>query len=121
MNPFADQKRFMEACDQTTGFDNPKQFALYVDLIDEEFTELKTAIDEKDDVEILDALLDILVVTVGALHSRNVDVEGGWGEVIRSNFAKINSETGKVRRRDDGKILKPLDWTPPDLKKYLRA
>lgn len=120
MNPFADQKRFMEACDQTTGIDNPTQFSMYCDLIDEEVQELKDAIEAKDDVEIFDALLDIVVVTIGAMQSRSVDIEGGWNEVIQSNFAKIDSASGKVRRRPDGKVLKPEGWQPPNLAKYLK-
>jgi predicted HAD superfamily Cof-like phosphohydrolase len=41
--------------------------------------------------------------------------EAAWNEVMRTNFAKIDPETGKVRKREDGKVLKPEGWTPPDL------
>ncbi len=67
----------------------------------------------------MDALLDFIVVTTGAIHSAGFDGEGGWKEVMRTNFAKIDSETGKVRKREDGKVLKPLGWTPPELNNYL--
>ena len=83
----------------------------------EEFQELEDSTTREDDV---DALIDILVVTIGALHSIGVDAEGAWNEVMRTNFAKIDPETGKVRKREDGKVLKPQGWTPPDLAKYLR-
>ena len=66
----------------------------------------------------LDALIDILVVTIGAIHSMGADAEGAWKEVMRSNFAKIG-EDGKVRKREDGKVLKPVGWTPPDLKPFV--
>ncbi len=119
MNPFRDQEKFMIACDQTvTGF-NEDQFKLYVKLIEEECRELAVAITDGDQVEILDALEDILVVTIGAIHSMGADGEGGWKEVMGTNFAKIDKETGKVRKREDGKVLKPLGWTPPNLKPYL--
>jgi len=119
-NPFRDQEKFMRACDQTVEGFNQEQFKLYVKLIDEEFNdELKTAISNNDPVETLDALLDILVVTVGAIHSMGADGEGGWKEVMRTNFAKIDKDTGKVRKREDGKVLKPIGWTPPDLKPFI--
>ena len=120
-NPFRDQEKFMRACDQTTDRWNQEQFDMYVKLIDEEVTELKEAIANCDPVEILDALEDIMVVTAGAMHSMGADGEGGWKEVMRTNFAKIDKETGKVRKREDGKVLKPLGWTPPDLKPFVSA
>lgn len=118
-NPFRDQEKFMRACDQTVDGFNEAQYKLYIDLIAEEFTELNAAIAQGDTVEQLDALLDILVVTIGAIHSAGMDGEGGWKEVMRTNFAKIDKETGKVRKREDGKVLKPLGWTPPDLKPFV--
>jgi predicted HAD superfamily Cof-like phosphohydrolase len=47
------------------------------------------------------------------------DAEGAWKEVMRTNFAKIDKETGKVRKREDGKVLKPLGWEPPNLKPFV--
>ena len=118
-NPFRDQEKFMRACDQSVeGFDQ-KQFALYVELMKEEWKELQVAIDNNDQVETLDALVDFIVVTVGAIHSAGFDGEGAWKEVMRTNFAKIDSETGKVRKREDGKVLKPVGWMPPELGQYL--
>ena len=118
-NPFRDQEKFMRACDQTVEDFNFKQFALYGALIDEEVTELKEAVNNNDQVETLDALVDILVVTIGAIHSLGADAEGAWKEVMSTNFAKIDSETGKVRKREDGKVLKPLGWKGPELAQFL--
>jgi predicted HAD superfamily Cof-like phosphohydrolase len=119
-NLFRDQEKFMRACDQTVGEHNKEQFELYVKLIEEEFKELKEAIASNDRVEQLDALEDILVVTVGAIHSMGADGEGGWKEVMGTNFAKIDKLTGKVRKREDGKVLKPLGWVAPNLKQYIK-
>ncbi len=118
-NPFRDQEKFMRACDQSVEGWNQEQFKLYVDLIDEERKELQEAIDSCDPVEILDALEDMVVVTIGAMHSMGADGEGGWKEVMRTNFAKIDKDTGKVRKREDGKVLKPIGWEPPDLKSFV--
>lgn len=116
MSPFKDQEKFMQACDQTTGQRNLAQYQMYCNLIREEFDELVASSTAEDD---LDALIDILVVTIGAIHSLGVDAEGAWQEVMRTNFAKIDPETGKVRKREDGKVLKPQGWTPPNLEPYL--
>ena len=116
-NPFRDQEKFMKACDQSVGTENIDQYALYLKLIDEEVQELKDSATRKDD---LDALIDILVVTIGAIHSMGADAEGAWKEVMSTNFAKIDSVTGKVRKREDGKVLKPVGWTPPNLEQHLR-
>ena len=118
-NPFRDQEKFMKACGQTVDTFNKDQFELYVNLIDEEFKELKEAIAAGDLVEQLDALEDILVVTIGAIHSAGMDGEGGWKEVMSTNFAKIDKETGLVRKREDGKVLKPVGWVPPNLKPFI--
>ena len=120
MNPFKDQEKFMKACDQTVGDFNEAQFNLYTSLIQEEVDELWAANANADNVECLDALIDILVVTIGAIHSIGADGEGAWKEVMKTNFAKIDKETGKVRKREDGKVLKPLGWTPPDLKPFVK-
>jgi hypothetical protein len=42
-------------------------------------------------------------------------MEAGWHEVHASNMAKVDKETGKVIRREDGKILKPEGWVGPNL------
>jgi predicted HAD superfamily Cof-like phosphohydrolase len=115
-NPFQDQEKFMRACDQTVGKFNRDQYQLYCNLIHEEFNELVVSSTKVDD---LDALIDILVVTIGAIHSLGANAEGAWQEVMQTNFAKIDPETGKVRKREDGKVLKPEGWAPPDLKPYI--
>lgn len=121
-NPFEDSRNFMKAIDNTTDRFNWDQLSLYVKLIDEEWNELHDALEaqaEPDRVETLDALVDLLVVTLGAIHSMGADSQGAWDEVMRTNFAKVDPATGKVRRREDGKVLKPSDWTPPQLEKFL--
>jgi predicted HAD superfamily Cof-like phosphohydrolase len=129
-NPFRDQEKFMRACDQSVDGSDEQQFKMYLGLIKEEFLELLVAqgidpstgdqIGTADMVETLDALLDIVVVTIGAMHSAGMDAEGGWKEVMSTNFAKVDKETGKVRKREDGKVLKPLGWTPPKLESFVK-
>lgn len=119
-NPFKDSAKFMTACEQTITGMNDDQFRMYASLITEEYDELQVAIANKDAVETLDALTDILVVTIGAMNSMGADGEGAWREVMATNFNKIDRQLGKVRRREDGKILKPEGWQPPQLAKFLK-
>lgn len=118
-NVFQDQTKFMVACDQTVCEFNEPQLNMYHTLIKEETKELQEAFDQNDRVEILDALIDIIVVTVGAINSMGANGEAAWDEVMRTNFAKIDSETGKVRKREDGKVLKPDGWQPPNLENFV--
>jgi predicted HAD superfamily Cof-like phosphohydrolase len=119
MNVFRDQEKFMRACDQTVDKFNEAQYKLYLNLMEEEWKELQAALASGDRVEQLDALLDFIVVTTGAIHSAGFNGEGGWREVMGTNFAKIDKETGKVRKREDGKVLKPVGWVAPDLKPFI--
>jgi predicted HAD superfamily Cof-like phosphohydrolase len=119
MSVFIDQMIFMQACDQTVGKMNADQYNMYLGLIKEETQELEEAVAAGDQVEQLDALIDILVVTIGAMHSMGVDADGAWQEVLRSNLAKIDPDTKRVIKREDGKVLKPKNWTPPNLKKFV--
>jgi predicted HAD superfamily Cof-like phosphohydrolase len=109
----------MQACGQTVSDFNESQFNLYTRLIAEEVDELWAANAAGDPVACLDALVDIMVVAIGAMHSLGADAEGAWTEVMRTNLAKIDPETGAVRRREDGKILKPEGWQPPVLDSYI--
>jgi predicted HAD superfamily Cof-like phosphohydrolase len=93
---------------------------MYLGLIVEEMQELSVAVNDNDRIEQLDALIDILVVTIGAIHSGGFDAEDAWKEVMKTNFAKIDHETGKVRKREDGKVLKPTGWTPPNLGPFVK-
>jgi len=111
----------MRACDQSVDKFNELQYAMYIKLINEEHQELLEATLSDDRVEQLDALIDILVVTIGAIHSAGMDAEGAWKEVMKTNFAKVDHNTGKVRKREDGKVLKPVGWKSPELAQFIKG
>jgi len=117
-NPFESQRTFMQAADQTVAEPNEAQYQMYYTLIKEEVGELMAAHQTNDRVEELDALVDILVVTIGAIYSLGIDPQAAWDEVMRTNLAKIDPITGKVVKRADGKVLKPEGWQPPNLGKF---
>jgi NTP pyrophosphatase (non-canonical NTP hydrolase) len=116
---FKDQEMFMWATGQQVDQPDPKQFRLYTKLLREEMDEFVEAVQNKDEVEIFDALLDIIVVAIGAGISAGYPMQLGWDEVVLSNMRKINPQTGKVDRREDGKILKPANWRAPNLRKVM--
>lgn len=113
-----DVKTFMQACDQNAN-DFGFQANLYMRLIMEEYQELIVAFGNRDMVEIADACADLKWVIEGLEHTLEIPQQEVWNEVARSNLAKI-SETGKVLKREDGKVLKPEGWTPPDIKSILK-
>ena len=115
-NPFIDVEAFGLMCDQVPSDENYK---MYLSLIDEEVGELVDAVAADDKVEQLDALIDILVVTLGAIRAAGWDGEAAWKEVMDTNFAKVDQETGKVRKREDGKVLKPEGWKAPELAQFV--
>lgn len=111
-----DVVKFIDACDQMSSTDN---MLLYYNLIVEEYKEFLEAIIANDDVEQLDACMDMIWVILGFCKMKGFNVDGAWAEVARSNLAKIDSATGKVIKNEAGKVMKPEGWTPPDLKPYV--
>jgi len=116
-NMALDVKVFIDACDQQSSEENAR---LYHTLINEEYNEFIQAVLNKDDVEQLDACMDMIWVILGYCYMKNYNVYGAWEEVARSNLSKIDRKTGKVIKREDGKVLKPEGWASPDLKSFIK-
>ena len=108
---------FLNACDQKPSESNAD---LYKELIKEEYSEFWDAEAVCDEVEQLDACMDMIWVILGFCHMKGYDISGAWDEVVKTNMAKVDPVTGKVRRREDGKILKPEGWSPPDMSKFIK-
>jgi predicted HAD superfamily Cof-like phosphohydrolase len=96
------------------------QAQLYKKLIKEEYEEFWEAEAVSDDVEEIDACFDMMWVIIGYMKSRGWDCENIWDEGAKSNLSKIDPVSGKVIRREDGKILKPEGWKPPDFTKFAK-
>mgnify|MGYP003310979591 FL=1 len=113
---------FMEAMGQEVNavptFPEDDIQRLRLDLIEEELDELHYAIDNKDMVEIADALGDLLYVVYGAGHAFGIDLDECFKEIHASNMSKLGPD-GKPIKREDGKVLKPDTFFPPDLKSIL--
>ena len=122
MTNFEKVKEFMTTFGQEVKskaeFPNEKIVELRKKLIDEEFNELKDAINANDLIEVADALTDILVVTYGAGVAFGIDLDKCFKEVHRSNMSKL-SEDGKPIYNEYGKVMKGPNYSPPNLKKFL--
>ena len=91
---------------------------LRVDLIKEELEELTEAMNNKDLLEVADALTDILYVTYGAGHAFGIDLDQCFEEVQNSNMSKLD-ENGKPIHNDAGKVMKGPNYFKPDLSKFV--
>lgn len=116
---FTDVGVFMRAAGQSIGYRNDEQVELYKNLIFEEFREFMLAEHLKKEADTLDACFDMIWVIIGYMQSKGWDCEKAWDEGAKSNMAKIDPNTGFVKRREDGKILKPNGWQPPDFEKLI--
>jgi predicted HAD superfamily Cof-like phosphohydrolase len=144
-NVFDDQKRMMRAYQHNTVEQrlDSETMTLYLRLMCEEFQETLLAANPDETrrinmvfgalvgfavvspaanhVELFDGLIDMIVVTAGAGVSAGYPMQQGWDEVYQSNLAKLDPKTGELKRRADGKVLKPEYWQPPDLARLLTA
>lgn len=93
---------------------------LRYDLISEETEELRMALNDLDVVETADALADIVYVAYGAALEFGIDLDAVLAEVHSSNMRKTWDD-GKVHRREDGKVLKPPYWEPPNIAEVLNT
>jgi predicted HAD superfamily Cof-like phosphohydrolase len=122
MTNFRKVKNFMETFGQDVknkpSFSTNKINKLRYDLIKEELDELKVALDNKDFLEVADALTDILYVTYGAGHAFGIDLDKCFQEVQSSNMSKLD-KNGKPIYNEDGKVMKGPGYFKPDLKKIL--
>ena len=111
-------KTFGQEVKDKPSFSTDKINKLRLDLIKEEFNELKDAIDKKDLLEVADALTDILYVTYGAGHAFGIDLDKCFDEVQNSNMSKLG-EDGKPIYNESGKVMKGPNYFKPDLLKFI--
>ena len=122
MTNFENVKKFMQTFGQevrtNASFPNDKIIDLRIDLIREELSELKEAVEKKDIKEVADALTDILYVTYGAGHAFGINLDKCFDEVQNSNMSKLD-QNGRPIFNDKGKVMKGPNYFKPDLSKFL--
>jgi predicted HAD superfamily Cof-like phosphohydrolase len=122
MSNFNKVKNFMETFGQEVktkpSFSTDKINSLRYDLIKEELEELKEAMENKDLLEVADALTDILYVTYGAGHAFGIDLDKCFEEVQNSNMSKLDIN-GKPIFNEAGKVMKGPSYFKPNLNKFI--
>ena len=122
MSNFNKVKTFMKTFGQEVktkpSFSTDKINILRYELIKEELAELKVAMENKDLLEVADALTDILYVAYGAGHAFGIDLDKCFEEVQNSNMSKL-SEDGKPIYNESGKVMKGPKYFKPDLTKFI--
>ena len=122
MTNFEKVKLFMNTYGQEVKdkaeFSDEKTNKLRIDLIKEELEELTQAMNEKNLLEVADALTDILYVTYGAGHAFGIDLDKCFDEVQNSNMSKLG-EDGKPIYNESGKVMKGPNYFKPDLLKFI--
>ena len=122
MTNFEKVRLFMKTYGQEVkdkaGLSDAKTNKLRIELIKEELEELTEAMQDKNLLEVADALTDILYVTYGAGHAFGIDLDKCFEEVQNSNMSKLG-EDGKPIYNEAGKVMKGPNYFKPDLSKYL--
>ena len=111
-------KTFGQEVKNKPSFSTDKINKLRLDLIKEELSELIEAMNNKDLLEVADALTDILYVTYGAGHAFGINLDKCFEEVQNSNMSKLD-DNGKPIYNEHGKVMKGPNYFKPDLTKFI--
>ena len=111
-------KTFGQEVKTKPSFSTDKINKLRLDLIKEELTELTEAMNNKNLLEVADALTDILYVTYGAGHAFGINLDECFDEVQNSNMSKLD-ENGKPIYNEHGKVMKGPNYFKPDLSRFV--
>ena len=111
-------KTFGQEVKTKPSFSTDKINKLRLDLIKEELSELKEAMNNNDLLEVADALTDILYVTYGAGHAFGINLNKCFEEVQNSNMSKLD-KNGKPIFNEHGKVMKGPNYFKPDLSKFV--
>ena len=111
-------KTFGQEVKTKPSFSTDKINKLRLDLIKEELSELTEAMNNKDLLEVADALTDILYVTYGAGHAFGINLDKCFEEVQNSNMSKLD-DNGKPIYNEHGKVMKGPNYFKPDLTKFI--
>lgn len=95
----------------------PERRELRIKLIREEFEEYLEGEAENNPTKVLDALVDMVYVIIGAAIEYGFDFSAAFEAVHLNNMAKLGPD-GRPIIREDGKVLKPEGWKPIDVTPY---
>ena len=112
-------KTFGQEVKEKSSLSSDKINKLRLNLIEEELSELKSAMKNNDLLEVADALTDILYVTYGAGHAFGINLDKCFEEVQNSNMSKLDA-AGEPIYNDVGKVMKGPNYFKPDLSKFIK-
>lgn len=119
-------KKFRHPIRKTpANIDNPRDIDLILltnlrhRLIKEEWEEFDEAFWDNNEIEMLDALCDMIYVIYGMAIAMGWDINSALAEVHRSNMSKLGAD-GEPIVREDGKIEKGENYSPPDLAQFFK-
>ena len=113
-------KTFGQEVKDKSSFGTEKINQLRLNLIKEELEELREAMENKDLVEVADALTDILYVTYGAGHAFGINLDKCFNEVQNSNMSKLGLN-GRPIYNEFGKVMKGPKYFKPNLSKFIKT
>jgi len=99
---------------------NDETIILRHKLMEEENNEYLEAALKGDFVEVADALGDELYVLLGTIieHGMQDIIHKVFEEIHRSNMSKLGTD-GNPIYREDGKVMKGTNYTPPNIRNVL--
>ena len=122
MSNFEKVKNFMTTYGQevkeSASFPDENIIKLRLNLIKEELEEFEQALNDKNLLEVADALTDLLYVTYGAGCAYGIDLDKCFKEVQLANMSKLGKD-GKPIFNDKGKVMKGPNYIAPNLKQFV--
>ncbi len=117
---FHDAFNILDASSPTINLSLEK-IQLRYNLMQEENEEYLTAAQNKDMVEVADALGDMLYILCGTIltHGMQHKIEEVFDAIQESNMSKLD-ENGKPIYREDGKVLKGPNYFKPNIKEIFK-
>lgn len=100
----------------------PELLEFRVKFMQEELDEFKEGMAEEDHEKMFDALLDLAYVVFGTAHFLGYPWQQGWHQVQWANMQKVRaaSDGSDSKRGSSFDVVKPPNWTPPDIMGVLR-
>ena len=84
-------------------------------FLEEELNELKQAIEDRNPEEIVDALIDLIVISIGTMDANEINAHAAWDEVLRANMNKhVGIKESRPNELGLPDLIKKPGWIPPD-------
>lgn len=104
------------------GFLEPDVTEFRIGFMQEELNEFAVAIECSDLEMAADALVDLTYVVLGTAYLMGIPFKDCWDEVHKANMKKVRAPSAEHSKRNHQcDVIKPENWVPPDLSKFLKG